>query len=454
MIITVFSLSSGTTNRVTELRSEAQGASYPAGFEEVSSSPLYVNATNYNDNVVTGPTMFIQGSQNQRRPSKGDYPNSRTSPRIEDSVKPTGMQNVTQMVAQVSHLGARRESANAALSPRMYQPSDADQSDLRFQNSRESSPRIQHPAANTHYVNSGNAVEKSPSPVRRTNYGETNVMMHNVADANVARQRQLSPSYIPEQERPVCHVPPDTMFHGARPRTSVVNSVALEHSDIPSAQNQSRNQIPMRMTQSEVLLRENSPNRLTPPMARSVYDSQRTAEPLARTKSEGGSFDRSNRQEYQHMRSSSNPGRGVQANFERDYENVFDNVERKRPVDEHEDTSFYKDMDKPRPALPGTTLVMHENSENVSALKICPVCNLECSRLTMEQFQMHIVDCFDSTEEAPATLQPAAGNEDDRTCPMCNEAFPLTIPQETYEQHVLAHFGEEADMDRFEFVQP
>ena len=90
---------------------------------------------------------------------------------------------------------------------------------------------------------------------------------------------------------------------------------------------------------------------------------------------------------------------------------------------------------------------------DVNSLKICPSCNQEFSRLSIEQFQMHVYECFDSNEDQPTTLQAGQANvsQDDRTCPMCQETFPMTVPQETYEAHVLAHFGE-VPTERFEIV--
>ena len=96
-----------------------------------------------------------------------------------------------------------------------------------------------------------------------------------------------------------------------------------------------------------------------------------------------------------------------------------------------------------------------QESDRVNSLKICPSCNREFSRLSTEEFQLHVYDCFDSNDDQPGTLQAPTNVsvEEDRTCPMCGATFPMTIPQETYEAHVLAHFGEESPgMDRFEII--
>ncbi|KAH3703107.1 uncharacterized protein LOC127859823 isoform X2 [Dreissena polymorpha] len=126
-----------------------------------------------------------------------------------------------------------------------------------------------------------------------------------------------------------------------------------------------------------------------------------------------------------------------------DYENVY-NVkaqrEVKRQIEEHEEPRF-------------VTCNTEDSAQSnaVAEVKICPSCNQEFSRLTMADFQVHVFDCFDQQDESPATLQ-AMGNDDDRTCPMCNDTFPSSISQEQYEQHVLAHFGEDPHIDNFEIV--
>lgn len=157
---------------------------------------------------------------------------------------------------------------------------------------------------------------------------------------------------------------------------------------------------------------------------------------------------------------------------EPDYENVFQNHEtaEKSTSDQRKDSrAIYENFSDTRVAdraniadmayqytSPnidshgnfGLNRTANENieggSERVNSLKICPSCNREFSRLTLDEFQLHVYECFDSNDE-PSTLQ-APGNvsqEDDRTCPMCGNTFPMTVPQETYEAHVLAHFGEE-----------
>ena len=148
-------------------------------------------------------------------------------------------------------------------------------------------------------------------------------------------------------------------------------------------------------------------------------------------------------------RNSTGEQRYLGQNMGPDYENVYQaqmQNEMKRPIQEHDES-------RNRP-VPNLQINVEPASGPIAAVKICPMCNQEFSRLKMEEFQMHVFDCFDSNEEGPVTLQAGnTNNDDDRTCPMCSETFPLTIPQETYEQHVLAHFGEDPQVEHFEMVQ-
>ena len=104
--------------------------------------------------------------------------------------------------------------------------------------------------------------------------------------------------------------------------------------------------------------------------------------------------------------------------------------------------------------FPRTTGTNVDCENDVDSLKICPSCSREFSRLSMEQFQTHVYECFDSNDDQPGTLQAGQVNvsqDEDRTCPMCAETFPLAVPQETYEAHVLAHFGD-VPAERFEII--
>lgn len=163
-------------------------------------------------------------------------------------------------------------------------------------------------------------------------------------------------------------------------------------------------------------------------------------------------------------------------NGEPDYENVFQNHEtaERSTFDQREGSrAIYENFSdtiigdrhiNENRAYSGPNIDSHGNfglnrtanenieggSERVNSLKICPSCNREFSRLTLDEFQLHVYECFDSNDDQPTTLQAPrnVSQEDDRTCPMCGNTFPMTVPQETYEAHVLAHFGEE----QFELV--
>jgi len=201
------------------------------------------------------------------------------------------------------------------------------------------------------------------------------------------------------------------------------------------------------MTQSDVILRERSPNEVPFGMAQSVCDSRSFNSVLRNDRDTSSNRNEMDNRNAKVMHESS---------CDRDYENVYDNrrqTDVKRPLDEHEDTTFLtcqenydwcENSNTAHPELP----------EKVSALKICPACNVECSRMTTEQFQLHILDCFDNPDETTPTMRPVSNvSDDDRNCPMCSAVYPLTVPQEAFEKHVLAHFEEEPNMDRFEIIQ-
>lgn len=147
---------------------------------------------------------------------------------------------------------------------------------------------------------------------------------------------------------------------------------------------------------------------------------------------------------------------------EPDYENVFQKheTEEKRTFDPRNGNRvIYENLDRHKNdtanVAPNTQSYgnfgwnktvnsnVDSESDHIRSLKICPSCNREFSRLNMEEFQQHVYDCFDSNDE-PSTLQAQVhvSQEEDRTCPMCSSAFPMSVPQEFYENHVLAHFGD------------
>ncbi|CAL1547637.1 unnamed protein product [Lymnaea stagnalis] len=82
--------------------------------------------------------------------------------------------------------------------------------------------------------------------------------------------------------------------------------------------------------------------------------------------------------------------------------------------------------------------------------KLCPVCNKDFSRVSMEDFQTHVFKCFDD-ENAPETMKP---QETSRVCPMCSKSFDCNTPQVEYEKHVHSHFGEDGPGEHFEILQP
>lgn len=446
----MFLYSSGVT-KMTELRPEAQGSSFAGRFEEIphpEQSHVYMNTSSFS-NMQEDKAVPVQIPLNRRASDRSDCRPAHFSPRIDDALKPTGTQNIAQMVAQVSVTGVRRESANAAVSPRLNQ--DLDVSENRYINSPLSSPRIKHPAVSTHYVNTTTTHQKSPSPVRQSAFVSPNVVHPvNTADVGAGQIRHTAQFASSDTQASDARSP----YNGARPRiyASSTSALALEHSDMVSSSN-TKNNLPMRMTKSEIYFREKSPTGNLH-MTRSNMEPVRPLEIPTQNRNTSDSLTRVSEENYRYAPSVA--ATKALSGSESDYENVYNNrvqTEVKRPLEEHEDTTFVVAAECSRPNMAHNMVQdQSERSNNVSALKICPVCNLECSRLTMEQFQMHVVECFDNNDEAPATLQPSGTGEDDRVCPMCSESFPLTIPQETYEQHVLAHFGDDPSMDRFEIV--
>ncbi|WAR04968.1 hypothetical protein MAR_020337 [Mya arenaria] len=203
---------------------------------------------------------------------------------------------------------------------------------------------------------------------------------------------------------------------------------------------------------------QNSPNRYTPATTtekatRSVLEPVKPLQIQAQSNHKPRRQPSQERQMYSPRNNESEQRRpqNYQLNIGPDYENVYNpQTENKRQIEEHEEPRFVTCTDNRGP-IP---VQDEHHNDAISAVKVCPVCSQEFSRMKMEEFQMHVFECFDNCDESPATLQPgASGQEDERVCPMCNETFPLTIPQETYEQHVLGHFGDDPNMERFEMLQ-
>lgn len=106
------------------------------------------------------------------------------------------------------------------------------------------------------------------------------------------------------------------------------------------------------------------------------------------------------------------------------------------------------------------------SSSSNSSNRLCPVCNQDFNHISMEDFQAHVLDCFDNdngpdtlqaemmaSDYPPMPMQPSQqmgmGRIPVRLCPMCEKEFSLSATQSEFEQHVHRHFGEEA----FEVLQ-
>ncbi|XP_076456288.1 uncharacterized protein LOC143290590 isoform X2 [Babylonia areolata] len=85
----------------------------------------------------------------------------------------------------------------------------------------------------------------------------------------------------------------------------------------------------------------------------------------------------------------------------------------------------------------------------------CPVCAKDFSHISMDEFQCHVFECFESVDEsssAPETLQPVKSPKPgviggtELVCPMCERRFPeSSTSQQFFEGHVQSHFEEVAD---------
>jgi hypothetical protein len=73
----------------------------------------------------------------------------------------------------------------------------------------------------------------------------------------------------------------------------------------------------------------------------------------------------------------------------------------------------------------------------------CPVCNEGFPEtVPMGQFQQHVLDC----------VGPPSPPQEERACPVCNTVYPESFPQAEFEAHVNGHFPE--DPLRFEILDP
>lgn len=453
----------------SSFRPEAQGSSISQPYQE---KPLYMNYPNLGGLSEMQSRHSLVSTLSRRRSDRGDYRDmdrvQRTSPRVNDNILPTGNQNITPMLAMESNQQPKRMEVASTVDSGLGAKSPGENStDSRYGNiirpentfARTSisgnvsydqlSPRnTLSPLAKAGDVFETYKISVTESPKSRENLGSSNI-----SDNHVLLQTNAQASAFVQT--------------GARPRMSTNSSNYLtQYNDsqepVSPRQKAQIQQIPDRMTQSEIIIRDRSDN----PMTRSVLD---PLQPLEIPTSRQNEYVHS---EIEGIRITPHLGRSEhtyqnqyreQSNGP-DYENIYNanaQTEIKRPIEEHDDNN---DLDVKYASDNAATrnnvhrLVQQETVEgNVSSVKICPVCNEEFSRLTLDQFQMHVFECFDNCDESPATLQPTAGaspNDDDRNCPMCGDVFPNTVSQEAYEQHVLSHFGEDPLVERFELLQP
>ncbi|XP_046334213.2 tax1-binding protein 1 homolog [Haliotis rufescens] len=149
------------------------------------------------------------------------------------------------------------------------------------------------------------------------------------------------------------------------------------------------------------------------------------------------------------------------------YENIQPNTRRKYQAVVSDDFRMVQDNTpafpvppelRPNLAYPGTEASPSDHrtqtgprqtNQAESAEKVCPVCSRDFAPMPMEDFQTHVFECFDDSS-APETLRPG---QIERICPMCNDLFPETVPQEEFEKHVQTHFEQEIT-DRFEILDP
>lgn len=350
----------------------------------------------------------------------GQRPVAVSSPQIKESIVPTGNQNIRPMMAKPSVPAVNVADCFVPSAENMY--IDTSSKPHRFRASDSDLPRL---AGHNEAVQRNNSSSLSPP--------------------NLLTRNRDQHAYV---------------NHGTRPKTG-------DNLGVPS-----------RMTQSEVIYGNLSPKR------ESMEDTTKYGS-LTRS-SFYPAANLNQRLENRPLNIpevSATPKTIRLYDNEPDYENVFqtDETEEKRPdgliMDNnrkiYENFADFRTSDRnvkddkafvvipSRNDLgnfgynPVQSTNVEQESDRVNSLKICPSCNREFSRLSTEEFQLHVYDCFDSNDDQPGTLQAPTNVsvEEDRTCPMCGATFPMTIPQETYEAHVLAHFGEEAPgVDRFEII--
>ncbi|KAL4229440.1 hypothetical protein ACF0H5_012478 [Mactra antiquata] len=353
-----------------------------------------------------------------------------TGRKVNDSIQPTGNRNIMPMYAMESSPHLKRN-------------------DLRFTGSANVSPQNVGPHNNSTQnfdVTSNNYMpglqhrRQSNSPrselASSSAYGTSNTEYSNFSP----RVRQTASPGSDHRYSPTLNV-------SQRPR----NYLNIENDDfnLTKTSAQMMPNIPMRMTQSEIIVRDsNVVGETGNEMIGSDYKANRdqffimgemdNRDPLFGQMTMGRPYVNDSKAEER-------PGP--------DYENVYvgkQQTSRKQPTEHEIDDNTY--IKNNTGNVENLRMSPHDNiGDQVSVLHICPSCNQEFSRLTLDQFQVHVLNCFDTGDEQPATLQ-AAGNDEDRTCPMCAARFPLTIAQDTYEQHVLSHFNDDGN-ERFEMLQ-
>lgn len=442
---------------------------------------MYENFSNagFQHNIPLTPSPI-----SRRHSEHGNYRGvdrtQRTSPRVNDTILPTGNQNVTPMLAmETNQLQKRMELAGIV-----------DTGNTHYNAGRTTSPGEN--VSDSRYVNTvlsssqDNANPRSPPLMNQPPYAQQNPRSTNSPRTGIVHEQYVSPfvemSNISPRNRETVNVvnnpnisnnPSNSAFiqAGARPRLppSGANNLIIQYdyTRVPKSPRQQNLALPNRMTQSEIMVRDKPVENnvmtisvLDPLQPLDIPSSNNTRQSdyvMAETHGIGHNVPlpqldviTNHTYENQYREQYNGP----------DYENIYDanaHTETKRPIEENEDTVFVT-ANQLSDINSITRAVQEEMGDgNVSAVKICPVCNDEFSRLTLNQFQMHVFECFDNVDESPATLQPVSGggnDDDDRNCPMCGDVFPLTIPQEAYEQHVLSHFGEDPTLERFEILHP
>ena len=79
---------------------------------------------------------------------------------------------------------------------------------------------------------------------------------------------------------------------------------------------------------------------------------------------------------------------------------------------------------------------MTEATEEEESLvdRDCPTCTRRFPRIqySQEDFESHVLECVEEMCERA-----------NRSCPVCQQEIPISVPQTEYEAHVMAHFAEE-----------